>query len=70
MKKLLAALFLAGAINLSVSSGFAADFATVKDVPADFWADHDHCSAFAVADTVSYRDFPDGGSVRESAHDQ
>ena len=22
------------------------------------------------ADTVSYRDFPDGGSVRESAHDQ
>ena len=25
---------------------------------------------FAVADTVSYRDFPDGGSVRESAHDQ
>ena len=39
-------------------------------VPADFWADHDHCSAFAVADTVSYRDFPDGGSVRESAHDQ
>ena len=38
MKKLLAALFLAGAINLSVSSGFATDFATVKDIPADFWA--------------------------------